>query len=44
VISGLKRNELLIMCGPTLIAVANWLFVRPHHQQEGEARLKAAAR
>ena len=44
VISGLKRNELLIMCVPALIAAANWLCVKPRHQQEGEARLKAAAR
>src|SRR5437879_1130403 len=43
VISGLKRNELLIMCVPALVATTNWLWVK-RQQPEFDTRLKASTR
>ena len=40
VITGLKRNELLIMCVPALVATTNWLWVK-RQQPEFDTRLKA---
>jgi len=42
-ITGLKKNELILLSVPALIATANWLRVKRHHP-ELEAGLKAPAR
>ncbi len=40
-ITGLKKNELILLGVPALIATANWLWVKRRHHPELEAGLKA---
>jgi len=41
-ITGLKRNELLLMCLPACIAAANWLWVKSRHVQS-ESKMQPPA-